>query len=320
METFDFAIIGAGPAGEAAAFKARELGASVAIVDRGWFGGSCPHIGCLPSKSLLDGAARHARNPATYDWPRASAARDFMVNRPPDAAEPDDSSHLAKLREAGAVAYRGTGTIADRGRLDVEHDGTVHELAARNIVVAVGSVAKRPPIEGLDQVPIWTNREAMLTRELPRSLVILGGGPTGCEVAQVFVRFGVPTTIVQSGPRLAPTDHPRNSQVVRAALERDGVKVRLGVRALRARRGATESCRRSSSWTTAPRPTVTPSCSPSAGRSRSRTSGSSTTASTPPVAHRSRATGACGSPTACGSSATRPGPSCTPTRPTTRAS
>jgi dihydrolipoamide dehydrogenase len=241
METFDFAIIGAGPAGEAAAFKARELGASVAIVDRGWFGGSCPHIGCLPSKSLLDGAARHARNPATYDWPRASAARDFMVNRPPDAAEPDDSSHLAKLREAGAVAYRGTGTIADRGRLDVEHDGTVHELAARNIVVAVGSVAKRPPIEGLDQVPIWTNREAMLTRELPRSLVILGGGPTGCEVAQVFVRFGVPTTIVQSGPRLAPTDHPRNSQVVRAALERDGVKVRLGVRALRARRGATES-------------------------------------------------------------------------------
>ena len=74
MDSFDFVIIGAGPAGEAAAFKARELGASVAIVDRRWFGGSCPFIGCLPSKSLLDGATRHHRNPATYDWPDTSAA------------------------------------------------------------------------------------------------------------------------------------------------------------------------------------------------------------------------------------------------------
>ena len=85
---------------------------------------------------------------------------------------------------------------------------------------------------------MWTNREATLARELPRSLLVLGGGPTGCELAQVYVRFGVPTTIVQSGPRLAPTDHPRNSDVIRAALERDGVTVRTGVRALRARAGA----------------------------------------------------------------------------------
>ena len=77
-----------------------------------------------------------------------------------------------------------------------------------------------------------------MTRQLPASLLVLGGGPTGCELAQVFARFGVPTTIVQSGPRLAPTDHPRNSEVVRATLERDGVTVRTGVRALRARAGA----------------------------------------------------------------------------------
>ena len=77
--------------------------------------------------------------------------------------------------------------------------------------MAVGSTSKKPPIDGIDEVPTWTNREATLARELPRSLVVLGGGPTGCELAQVYVRFGVPTTIVQSGPRLAPTDHPRNS-------------------------------------------------------------------------------------------------------------
>ena len=88
-------------------YKARELGASVAIIDRRWFGGSCPHIGCLPSKSLLNGAARHHANPATYDWPEASAARDYMVNRPADAAEPDDTGHLTRLDEAGATVYRG---------------------------------------------------------------------------------------------------------------------------------------------------------------------------------------------------------------------
>ena len=92
METLDFVIIGAGPAGEAAAFKARELGASVAIVDRRWFGGSCPHIGCLPSKSLLASAARHHANPAAYGWSAASSARDYMVNRPPNAPEPHDTS------------------------------------------------------------------------------------------------------------------------------------------------------------------------------------------------------------------------------------
>jgi pyruvate/2-oxoglutarate dehydrogenase complex dihydrolipoamide dehydrogenase (E3) component len=237
LDPFDFVIIGAGPGGEAAAHKARELGASVAIVDRRWFGGSCPFIGCLPSKSLLNGAARHHANPAAYDWPAASAARDYMVNRAPDADEPDDSSHIEALTKAGAEAYRGEAAISAPGRVTVHHDGVAHDLSARNIVVAVGSYSKRPPLEGIESIPVWTNRDATLARDLPASLLILGGGPTGCELAQVYARFGVPTTIVQSGPRLAPTDHPRNSEVIRAALERDGVTVRTGVRAVRAHGG-----------------------------------------------------------------------------------
>lgn len=238
MASFDFVIIGAGTAGEAAANKARELGASAAIMDGRWFGGSCPHVGCLPSKSLLAGAAKHHANPATYDWARASAHRDYMINRPANAEEPDDSSHFRALTAAGAVAYRGTGTIAGRGRVVVHHDDATHELTARHVMVAVGSEPKRPQIEGLDAIPVWTNEEATLTRRLPASLAILGGGPTGCELAQVYARFGVPTTIVQSGPRLAPTDHPRNSDVIRRALEDDGVTVHTGVRAVRARAGA----------------------------------------------------------------------------------
>ena len=211
METFDFVIIGAGPAGEAAANEARSRGASVAIVDRLWFGGSCPFVGCLPSKSLLHGAAEHAANPAAYSWQRTSAARDYMVNRAADAAEPDDASHVKRLEDVGAVCFRGDARIVARGRVAVSHDDATHEIAGRNVVVAVGSTSKRPALPGLDGARVWTNREATLARELPRRLVVLGGGPTGCELAQVFVRFGVPVTIVQSGDRLMPTEHPRNS-------------------------------------------------------------------------------------------------------------
>jgi dihydrolipoamide dehydrogenase len=238
METFDFVIIGAGPAGEAAANEARARGASVAIIDRLWFGGSCPHIGCLPSKSLLHGAAAHAANPAAYSWQRASARRDYMVNRAADAEEPDDSSHVKRLEEAGAVCYRGTARIIGRDRIEIRHDDRAHEIAGREVMIAVGSISKIPPLPGLDTIRIWTNRQATLARELPKSLVVLGGGPTGCELAQVYVRFGVPVTIVQSGDRLMPTEHPRNSEVVAQLLRRDGVDVRLGVRASAARAGA----------------------------------------------------------------------------------
>jgi pyruvate/2-oxoglutarate dehydrogenase complex dihydrolipoamide dehydrogenase (E3) component len=226
-------VIGAGPAGEAAAFKARQLGASVAVVERGWFGGSCPHIGCVPSKSLLNSAALHLANAATRGWEEASARRDWIVNRAFDAREPDDTSHRGRLEAAGAVTWRGSGRIESAGRVAVRHDGRTHVLRARHVVVAVGSVAAVPPIPGLDGIRPWTNREATLARQLPASLLVLGGGPTGCELAQAYARFGVPVTIVQSGSRLAPTDHPRNSAAIADGLRASGVDVRLGVRATR---------------------------------------------------------------------------------------
>jgi pyruvate/2-oxoglutarate dehydrogenase complex dihydrolipoamide dehydrogenase (E3) component len=238
VDEFEFVIIGAGPAGESAAFEARQRGASVAIVDRRWVGGSCPHIGCIPSKSLLNSAARHHANAASWSWRQASDRRDWMINRAPGADEPDDKAHVEPLEKAGAIVYRGEARVADRGVVEIQHDAVSHRLMARHVVIAVGSFSKVPPIPGLDAIKVWTNREATLARELPKSLLVLGGGPTGCELAQMYVRFGVPTTIVQSGERLMPTDHPRNSQVVADALRDDGVDVRLKVRALAARAGA----------------------------------------------------------------------------------
>ena len=236
-DPFDFVIIGAGPAGEAAAFEARQRGASVAIVDRRWVGGSCPHIGCIPSKSLLDSAARHHANATNWSWRQASDRRDWMINRATDAEDPDDAAHVKPLEEAGAVVYRGSAHVVARGVVEIHHDGRSHRIEGRNVVVAVGSTSRIPPVPGLEQIPVWTNREATLARELPRSLLVLGGGPTGCELAQAYVRFGVPVTIVQSGDRLMPTDHPRNSATVTEALRDDGVDVRLGVRAIGARAG-----------------------------------------------------------------------------------
>ena len=177
---------------------------------------SCPHIGCLPSKSLLHAAARHAAG-GDYPWSRASAHRDYMVNRPADAAEPDDAS--PRPRASRTPARRSSGAV--RGSppaacVEVDARGARPTgSAAATSSSPSGPCRRCPPIPGLDATDAWTNREATLARELPRSLLVLGGGPTGCELAQVYARFGVPTTIVQSGPRLAPTDHPRNSEAIR---------------------------------------------------------------------------------------------------------
>jgi len=133
MERFQFVVIGAGPAGEAAAYKARELGASVAVLDRLWFGGSCPHIGCVPSKSLLHSAAVHAGG-GDEPWSKASARRDYMVNRAPDAAEPDDTGHVEGLRKAGAQTFRGTARIVGRGQVEVDSPDGIVTLDTDNVI------------------------------------------------------------------------------------------------------------------------------------------------------------------------------------------
>jgi pyruvate/2-oxoglutarate dehydrogenase complex dihydrolipoamide dehydrogenase (E3) component len=231
-ERFDFVIIGTGAAGEAAGHLAGKRGASVAVIERELVGGSCAFWACMPSKSLLHDAGVHLLQPS-HTWQQASDRRDWMINRE-HIDWPDDSSHVKAFEASGATVLRGRAFIEAPGLVRVtDKDGGVRTLTAKNIVVAVGSNSTMPPIPGLADAQPWTNRQATSARELPRSLVILGGGPTGIELAQVYARFGVPVSIVHSHERLNQRDHPRNSAAVRAGLERDGVKVYAPVRAER---------------------------------------------------------------------------------------
>jgi pyruvate/2-oxoglutarate dehydrogenase complex dihydrolipoamide dehydrogenase (E3) component len=237
-DQYDIAIIGAGEAGQAAAHLARKLGATVAIVDRELFGGSCPFWACMPSKALLHAAAIHHAG-GDYPWRRASDFRDWMIVRERPRAWPDDGGHVGDLEAAGAVVVRGEGRIDGPGRVVVRTDAGERRLIARAIVVAIGSNSTIPDdIEGLDQIRPWTNREATAARELPRSLVVLGAGPTGVEMSQVYARYGAPTVLVSPHERINPKDHPRSSATLDAALRRDGVDIRTGVRAVHVRAGA----------------------------------------------------------------------------------
>src|SRR5438876_992686 len=230
---FDFVIIGAGVSGEGAAHYALKRGASVAIVDRDLFGGSCAFWACMPSKTRLHAAEVKAHG-GEYPWAKASARRDYMIVRE-KRDYPDDSGHVKDLKAAGATVVRGTARLAGPGKVVVTHDAATHELDARNVIVAVGSVGKVPKLDGLAEAGYWTNVEATSLRELPRSIVVLGAGPSGIEIAQYLARYGVRTAIVG---RMNPTDHPKNSAFLSETLRRDGVDVRDAARAVRVRKHA----------------------------------------------------------------------------------
>ena len=242
MDQFDFVIVGAGAAGEAAAFEARRRGASVAVVDRDLVGGSCAFWACMPSKSLLHSAVgprlrrrlpmvEGVRSPRLHDQPRAIATTPTIGGT---------SSLLENAVPASSGARRGS---RDRDASRWRRPTARSSSAARNrhpgprldVPACPPSTASTRSIPGR----IARRRRSASCRE---SFLVLGGGPTGVELAQVYERYGVPTTIVEHNPRLLARDHPRNSAAVEASpasggRHRSGPGVRARPRAGQRRTG-----------------------------------------------------------------------------------
>lgn len=226
----DVVVIGAGPAGEAAAYLGAELGGSVVAVEKDLVGGECPFWACMPSKTLLDSARRRAGG-ENYSWKRASDRRDWMISR--ERTEyPSDAGHASGFESAGIELVRGTGRVVGPGKVEVAADGGKPQvIEARNVIVSAGSVPFIPPVEGLAEAGYWTNRDATSTRDLPSSLIVMGGGPIGVEMAQVFARFGTRVMIVEGNDRLLPRDHLLSSKAMTEQMAEEGIDVHTGVTA-----------------------------------------------------------------------------------------
>jgi pyruvate/2-oxoglutarate dehydrogenase complex dihydrolipoamide dehydrogenase (E3) component len=234
--SYDVVVIGAGAAGEAAASVATELGGRVAVVEEDLIGGLCAYWACMPSKTLLDAAGRRALG-APYPWPRASARRDWMISRE-KIDYPDDEHRIRLLRDAGTEVLKGTARLTGRGRVEVHSDGDLpRPLEADNVILCTGSTPAIPRVEGLDDLGYWTSNDGTSLRELPSSILVMGGGAVGVELAQVYVRFGVRTVLVQGTDRILPRDHPLSSDVLTMQLRDEGVDIRTGVTAKAVRAG-----------------------------------------------------------------------------------
>jgi pyruvate/2-oxoglutarate dehydrogenase complex dihydrolipoamide dehydrogenase (E3) component len=229
-QEFDVVCLGGGVAGEAIAGGLQGSGLSFAVVERELVGGECPYWGCIPSKTLLRSGetlteADRARDLAAsrvdweLDFPKISKRTLWM------ARDLDDTRAAAALEATGAKLMRGEGKLIDPHTVEV---GGERLIARRAVVIANGSTAAIPSIPGLQAITYWTNRHAAVPRELPISLVVLGGGAIGVELGQAFARFGAKVNVVEAGPRILGLEEPEASAALAPHLEADGITVTAG--------------------------------------------------------------------------------------------
>jgi pyruvate/2-oxoglutarate dehydrogenase complex dihydrolipoamide dehydrogenase (E3) component len=206
----DVVVLGLGPGGEYAAQKLAEAGLDVVGVERDLVGGECPFYGCVPSKMMIraaDALGEARRVPLLAgevdvrpDWGMVAARIDQQATN-----GWQDDSHVERLEVAGVRIVRGQGQLVGTGRVRVGEDEYV---GARGVVLNVGTSPARLPIEGLADTPYLTNREVVKLTELPGSMVVIGGGPIGCELAQAFHRLGTEVTVLELAERLLPPEEP----------------------------------------------------------------------------------------------------------------
>lgn len=237
LHEVDVVVVGTGPGGEHAAIKLGRAGLDVVAIEDRLVGGECPYYGCVPSKMMI--AAANALREARR-VPELAGAVDVRPDWAPVArrireeatADWDDSAGVKRLEESGVTFVRGRGVLDGPRRVRV---GSTTYSARRGVVLNSGTSPAVPPIEGLEDVPYWTNRDVVRLTELPESVVVVGGGPIGCEFAQVFGHFGVRTTLVEGSDRLLPSEEPEACEAVFRDFQKCGIEVLTGVEVDRVR-------------------------------------------------------------------------------------
>ncbi len=226
----DVIVIGMGPAGETVGGNLAEAGLHVTGIEGGLVGGECPYWGCVPSKMMIRAAglladAKRVNDlagtaTATPDWgPVAQRIRDQATDNW------DDTVAVDRFVGKGGHFVRGYATITAPGTVEVA--GTTY-VASKGVVIATGTLAAVPPIPGLADTPFWTNHDIVEAKELPESLVVLGGGAIGSELAQVMTRFGVKVSIIEGMDRLLPRNEPEAGDVLAEVFEAEGISVHTG--------------------------------------------------------------------------------------------
>ncbi|MBL8303992.1 MAG: FAD-dependent oxidoreductase [Ideonella sp.] len=241
-------VIGAGAAGLVTSYIAAVVKAKVTLVEHHKMGGDCLNYGCVPSKALIKTATllSQMRHAADYGIARAEATVNFgevmdRIARVVKDIEPHDSAE--RYTGLGVEVVQGRATLVDPWRVAITlPDGSTRTLTTRSIVVATGAQPFVPPLPGLAEVGCLTSDTLWGLRELPPRLVVLGGGPIGCELAQSFARLGSQVTQVEMAPRLMGREDEEVSDLARRALERDGVTVLTGHQALRCERDGEAKC------------------------------------------------------------------------------
>ncbi len=226
----DLVVLGLGPGGEHVATEAARAGMRVVGVDRRLVGGECPYYGCVPSKMAIRAADSLAEARRVDDLAGAAEERaewSVVARRIREEATDDwdDTVAVRRLEDAGVTFVRGHGRLS--GPRTVEVDGR-RWTARRGVVLNTGTSPAVPPVDGLEDTPYWTNREAMRAEEAPASLVVIGGGPIGAELSQAFARFGTRVTLVEAADRLLGAEEPEVSEVVARSFARDGIQVLTG--------------------------------------------------------------------------------------------
>lgn len=230
----DVVVVGLGPGGEHLASRLAGAGLDVVGVEARLVGGECPYWACVPTKMMVRAAhtlaeSRRVRElsgsaQVQPDWgPVAARIRSEATD------DWDDTVAVERLAGAGATVVHGRGRITAPGVVTVTTaDGRQRFRARRGIVLNPGTEPTLPPVDGLADAPHWTNRDAAEARMVPESLAVLGGGPVGCEFAQVFARFGASVTVVEVADRLLPGDEPEAGELLARVFEREGITVRAG--------------------------------------------------------------------------------------------